>query len=132
MSKKNNNSDILGINANLKHLEYLLYVFDNEDEKLTLKEIRKSFTEKFKTNHSLLNQYFGIQRLLPLILMKQVNKENKIKLSGDALTMKKIRDCICHNDFTCTDEGYHFDNNILSYTDFNDLLYRIENDFYKI
>lgn len=51
-------SDILAINAHLKYVEYLLNQFDNENEDITLKEIRNKFQEKFGHKDILLNQSF--------------------------------------------------------------------------
>lgn len=52
--------EILNINAHLKYVEFILYVFDQGKDDLTLGEIREQFLNKFGINHDLLNQNFGI------------------------------------------------------------------------
>ena len=84
-----NKDQILQINANLKYIEYLLNIFDNESENITLKEIKSKFQTEFKTKPILLNQYFGIIRLLPLILIKETYKSLKIELKGDIEKIKE-------------------------------------------
>ncbi len=127
--------DILQINAHLKYVEHLLSVFDNGDDTLTLGEIRTAFQNKFKTEHRLLNQNFGIYRLLPLILMKEEYKKQRKELSGDVLTVKIIRDAVAHHKFSMDEVGYQFQNDkdviSLSYEAFNDLIHRVENNFYS-
>ena len=126
--------DILSINAHLKYVEHLLSVFDSSNDKVTLGEIRGEFEKKFGTKHILLNQHFGIYRLLPLILMKEEYKKQKKELSGDILTIKVIRDAVAHHNFTISKQGYKFQNDkktiSLTYKEFNDLLYRVEKSFY--
>jgi hypothetical protein len=91
---------ILNINAHLKYVEFLLYLFDNGNNDLTLGEIREQFQEKFNADNQLLNQYFGVYRLLPLILMKEEYKNQKAELKGDVEKIKIIRDAIAHHKFT--------------------------------
>lgn len=47
---------ILAINAHLKHVEYLLHVFDTYSDETTLKTIREDFEKRFSTQHALLNK----------------------------------------------------------------------------
>jgi len=70
-------SDLLSINVHLKYVEFLLHIFDDSSANLTLGEIRRQFETKFKTLHPLLNQNFGVYRLLPLILIKEEYKKTK-------------------------------------------------------
>lgn len=127
-------NEILNINAHLKYVEFLLYLFDNGNDDLTLGKIREQFLKKFGTKHILLNQNFGIYRLLPLILMKEEYKNQKIELKGDVEKIKIIRDAIAHHQFTINEQGYKFTNNSgvvsLSYDEFQKFVHKIENDFY--
>jgi hypothetical protein len=125
---------ILNLNANLKYIEYLLYMFDNESDKTSLGEMKKNFENHFKTKTILLNQYFGIIRLIPLLLIKEVYKNEGKELSGDVEKVKIIRDSLAHNNFKINKEGYVFSNDknslVMSYNDFQRFLHKIENDFY--
>lgn len=129
-------NEILNINAHLKYVEYLLSLFDNESDDLTLGEIREQFLNKFATNHKLLNQNFGIYRLLPLILMKEEYKNQKAELKGDIEKIKIIRDSIAHHQFTINEKGYEFKNKsgivFLDYEEFQEFVHKIENEFYKV
>ena len=127
-------NEILNINAHLKYVEFILHTFDKKSDDLTLGEIRKDFKNKFKTLHPLLNQNFGIYRLLPLMLIKEEYKNQKKELSGDIEKIKIIRDGIAHGKFLITQNGYTFNNDKdsveLTYEEFNKFLHRIENKFY--
>lgn len=126
---------ILTINAHIKYVEYLLHVFDTYSDETMLKTIREEFEKKFQTRHVLLNQDFGVYRLLPLMLIKEENKKNKKNLSGVVEQIKIIRDSICHNDFSSDENGYHFGNGkesiFMTFDEFNVFIHKIENDFYK-
>lgn len=127
--------DILSINAHLKYVEFLLHVFDTGSEQLTLGQIKEQFQDKFGTQHALLNQNFGIYRLLPLILMKETYKNQKRELDGDIAKIKIIRDAVAHHRFSINEDGYIFENNkdevSLSYTEFTEFIHKIENEFYN-
>jgi len=127
--------DILAINAHLKYVEFLLYIYDNKSDEMTLGEIKKEFTDKFKTNHKLLNQNFGVYRLLPLILMKEEYKNQKKALLGNVEKIKIIRDAIAHHNFSINEQGYIFKNDkkelSFSYEEFTKFLHEIENEFYQ-
>ncbi|PNV82827.1 MAG: hypothetical protein C0627_08670 [Sulfurimonas sp.] len=127
-------NEILNINAHLKYVEFLLYLFDNGNNDLTLGEIREQFQEKFNADNQLLNQYFGVYRLLPLILMKEEYKNQKAELKGYVEKIKIIRDAIAHHKFTIDEQGYKFENNkgtvSLSYDEFQKFIHKIENEFY--
>jgi hypothetical protein len=125
---------ILSINADLKYIEFILYIFDRGEDKLTLKEIRKEFKTKFKENRIMLNQNFGIIRLLPLIFIKETYKLRKKELTGDIKKIKIIRDAIAYNSFGYDENGYLFNNDkeevSMSYEEFQKFLHKIENEFY--
>ncbi|MEI7867616.1 MAG: hypothetical protein WCI11_06975 [Candidatus Methylumidiphilus sp.] len=126
---------ILAINAHLKYVEYLLHVFDTYPDTTTLKTIREEFESKFLTRHTLLNQNFGIYRLLPLLLIKEEYKKDKKELIGVIEQIKIIRDSVAHNSFVIDEEGYHFKNDKksidLTYDEFVKFVHTIENEFYK-
>lgn len=127
--------NILYINAHLKYVEFLLHTFDEGQDDLTLGDIRSQFKSTFKTLHPLLNQNFGIYRLLPLILIKEEYKNNGVELSGDIATIKVIRDALVHGKFSIDNNGYTFENKketlTLSYSEFSAFLHKIENAFYS-
>ena len=127
--------DILSVNAHLKYVEFLLHSFDNASDDLTIGDLKNDFKDKFNTLHPLLNQNFGIYRLLPLILMKETYKNQKVELTGDIKKIKIIRDAVAHNKFSINEQGYSFKNNkeevSFTYAEFNDFLHRIENNFYS-
>jgi len=126
---------ILAINAHLKYVEYLLHVFDTYPDATTLKTIREEFEKRFSTRHALLNQYFGIYRLLPLILIKEKHKNDKKDLAGVIEQIKVIRDSIAHNNFSIDEKGYHFRNDknslSLTYDEFVKFVHKVENEFYE-
>ena len=128
-------SDILNINAHLKYVEFLLYTFDNGSDELTLGQIKDQFKTKFNTLHPLLNQNFGVYRLLPLMLIKEEYKNQKKELSGDIAKIKIIRDAIAHHKFTIDEQGYSFENDkdkiSFTYQEFKDFVHSAENEFYN-
>lgn len=125
---------ILEINAHLKYVEYLLHVFDTYPDVTTLKIIREEFEKRFSTRRVLLNQNFGIYRLLPLILIKEEYKKDKKNLTGIIENIKFIRDSIAHNSFSIDENGYHFKKDkksiSLTYDEFVEFVHKIENEFY--
>lgn len=127
--------DILYINALLKYIEFLLHHFDCSDEKMTLKELKKIFETQYHHNDILLNQYFGIIRLMPLILIKEEYKNQKKELKDDIKKIKIMRDAVSHNNFYIDENGYSFKNNKgeikMTYPEFQIFLHKIENEFYK-
>lgn len=127
--------EILNINAHLKYVEFLLHTFDEGQDEQTLGDIREQFKSSFKTSHKLLNQNFGIYRLLPLILIKEEYKNQRAELLGDVAKIKVIRDSIAHGNFSIDEMGYTFENNknklALSYEEFSVFLHKIENEFYS-
>ena len=128
-------SYLLRVNAHLKYVEFLLYIFDTGSDELSLGDIKKQFKNRFNTLHPLLNQNFGVYRLLPLILIKEEYKNQKKELSGDVKKIKTIRDAIAHSNFSISEKGYSFKNDKthvdFTYEEFNAFLHRIENNFYR-
>lgn len=127
-------NDILYINALLKYIEFLLHHFDRSDEKMTLKELRKSFEKQYHHNDILLNQHFGIIRLMPLILIKEEYKNQNKELINDIQKIKIMRDAVSHNNFSIDKNGYSFKNKKqelkMTYLEFQKFLHKIENEFY--
>jgi len=125
---------ILNINAHLKYVEYLLHVFDNGEDSMTLKEIRNDFKNKFLTIHPLHNQYFAIYRLITLILIREKQKGSG-KKSKDEEDIMIIRHSIAHNNFEITPTNFIFNCNKgilkLTYEELVQFIYRIENKFYN-
>lgn len=121
---------ILAINAHLKYVEYLLHVFDTYPDATTLKTIREEFEKQFLTRHALLNQNFGIYRLLPLILIKEEHKKDRKELAGAIEQIKVIRDSIAHNSFSIDEKRYHFKNDkkslSLTYDEFVEFVHKVE------
>lgn len=127
---------ILAINAHLKYVEYLLHVLDTYPETTTLKTIWGEFEKQFSTRrHVLLNQNFGIYRLLPLILIREEHKKDRKDLAGAIEQIKVIRDSIAHNGFSIDENGYHFKNDrksiSLTYDEFVQFVHKVENEFYE-
>jgi hypothetical protein len=135
--------DLSNINRHLKQVDFLLGTFDNASDDLTIgelkSELKSNFPSKFNTLEPLLNNYFGIYRLLPLILMKEIMKETyknpNAELSGDIEKIKVIRNAVVHNDFSMDEQGYTFkDNNgdvSLKYSEYPEFIHRVENQFYN-
>lgn len=126
---------ILAINAHLKYVEYLLHVFDTYPNETTLGTIRDEFEKRFSTRHMLLNQNFGIYRLLPIILIKEEHKKDRKDLAEVIEQIKIIRDSIAHNNFSINENGYLFDNGkksvSLTFDEFVEFVHKAENEFYK-
>lgn len=122
--------DILYINAHLKFVEHLLHVFDTAEESKTLKDVRVEFHSKFGSTGHLLDQYFGVYRLLPLLLMKEVNKDAGKPLEGVYKQIKTIRDAVAHKKFSISESGYKFGEEIIAFSDFHVWLHELEKDFY--
>jgi hypothetical protein len=117
----------LQINADLKFI-----AFTSDDSK-TIKDIKNEFKEKFKIEFPyLLNQNFGIVRLIPLLLIREDLKNSGKKYDK---TITIIRHALAHNNFLITEEGYEFfsdrGNHKLSYQEFTDFIHKVENEFYR-
>jgi len=124
---------ILAINSYLKHIEFLLNSIDNADGSKTIGELRNEFRDAFKTNPPhLLSQHFGIIRLIPLMLMREELKNKKVQYDK---RISIVRHALAHNNFSATGSGYEFISDIgnlkISYSEFVDFLWHIENDFYS-
>lgn len=132
--------DTLGINALIKYIEFLLYHFDKGDKKMTLEELRKKFKDTFNYDGILLNQYFGIIRLVPLILINENIKKDDEKLKklkpDDVKKINIIRNAVSHNLFLINEKGYSFKNHKkelkMTYLDFQKFLQKIEYDFHAL
>lgn len=126
---------ILHLNAYIKFVEFVLNDFDNAHEDKTIGQVRNEFKKTFKTIHPLLNQYFGIYRLIPLIQIKEEYKSQKKELSVDIVKIKIIRDAIAHSNFSIDQEGYIFNNDEgkvrLSFSEFTEFIHRIENIYHE-
>ncbi|MCB4750594.1 MAG: hypothetical protein LGB72_00605 [Sulfurovum sp.] len=95
---------IILIIDNLRHIGFILHVFDNNSVKVTLGEIRQRFEEKFETLSPSLDQYFGIYRLISLVLIREENKEQSREMPDD---LKFVRNAVAHGRFSI-EEGYIF------------------------
>jgi hypothetical protein len=127
-----NKMNTLSINAYLKYIEYLLHVLDTSEDSKSVGEIRKDFASKFNTTlPHMLNQYFGIVRLIPLLLMREELK-NESKIYDSRISI--VRHALAHNNFKISETGYEFYSNIgnceMSYSEFVDFIWLIENEFY--
>lgn len=123
----------LQINADLKYIEFLLHSIYNSDDSKTIEDVKAEFKDKFKTAlPNLLNQNFGIIRLIPLLLIREDLKNSGRKYDKN-ITI--IRHALAHNNFSMTEKGYEFfsdrGNYSLNYSDFTDFIHKIENAFYN-
>lgn len=123
----------LHINAYLKFIEFLLLFVTSSDDSKTIKDLKGEFKEKFNIDlPNLLNQNFGIIRLIPLLLIREDLKNSDQRYDKN-ITI--IRHALAHNNFSITEEGYEFysdrGNYKLNYQDFNDFIYKVENEFYN-
>ncbi len=127
----------LSINAHLKFIEHLLYDLDHADDSTTVGEIRRRFSVKFGTKTPVfLCQDWGIVRLVPLLLMRETLKNEKI--TSGAKYRKEIdivRHSLAHNSFAVNSTGYRFtcDRGTVkfSYDEFVAFLHKVENEFYS-
>ena len=128
---------IMQINANLKYVEFLLHVFDSYPEQKTLKEIRQEFKDifKVKTIFPLLNQDFGVYRLVPLMFIKKHNKIQGKLMNETNNKIKTMRDAIAHYNFSIDENGYTFKNDKavikMTYDEFVKFIHEVENSFYS-
>jgi hypothetical protein len=126
------NKHILLINAELKYIEFLLHAMTTGDDSKTIGEIKKEFLAKFKINLPyLLDQHFGIVRLIPLLLMREELKNEGGKYDR---RISIIRHALAHNNFSISETGYEFYSDVgnckMNYSDFVDFVWLIENEFY--
>jgi hypothetical protein len=123
---------ILFINAELKYIEFLLHSLTTGNDSKTVGEIKKDFLAKFKTAlPRLLNQHFGIIRLIPLLLMREELKNERKKFDR---RINIIRHALAHNNFFISETGYEFQSDIgnckMNYSELVDFIWLIENEFY--
>lgn len=127
----------LAINADLKYIEFILHTIDQADEELPILEIKRMFKERFKTDMPvLLNQNFGILRLVPLLLMRESLKIQRIKTNIEYdKRIDIIRHALAHNNFTSNELGYKFEsdkgNCEMSYDEFVKFVSKMEKNFYE-
>lgn len=122
----------LQINAHLKHIELVLQMLDNSDDLKTIGDVRIEFRQKFGTSMPvMLNQYFGVVRLIPLLLMREQLKNENQKYDRN-ITI--IRHSLAHDNFHITETGYEFVAEIgtckLTYSEFVEFIWWTENEFY--
>lgn len=128
--------DTLALNAALKHIEFVIGAIDRAADMMTVGQIRREFREIFSHDlQPLINQHFGIIRLIPLMHMVQ---DRFLENTVDGARLKAIRNAFAHNTFSCDESGYTFFPNRqdgaivrISYEDFVPFVWRIENEFYK-
>lgn len=128
--------DTLALNAALKHIEFVIGAIDRAADMMTVGQIRREFREIFSHDlQPLINQDFGIIRLIPLMHMVQ---DRFLENTVDGARLKAIRNAFAHNTFSCDESRYTFFPNRqdgaivrISYEDFVPFVWRIENEFYK-
>lgn len=130
----------LGINAHLKFIEFVLKTIAEAHNNKTVGEIREEYQREFNYEMpSLLDQNFGLIRLIPLI---HIAEDGCIANEEDKKTIKAIRNAFTHNTVSYDNEGYtfapqpkHNHKNVetvrIKYADFLTFLNRIENNFYQ-
>jgi hypothetical protein len=123
----------LQINADLKYIEFLLHFICNSNDSKTIKNLKSEFKDKFQIDLPyLLNQNFGIIRLIPLLLIRE-DLKNSGKKYDKKITV--IRHALAHNNFSITEHGYEFfsdrGNCQFSYSEFTEFIHNIENEFYQ-
>lgn len=128
--------DTLNLNAALKFIEFVIGTVDNAEDTKTVGQLRCEFKENFKHDlPTLINQHFGIIRLIPLMHMAQ---DLFLENTEDGRKLRAIRNAFAHNTFSCDEKGYTFLPNRpngeivrISYEEFVPFVWRIENEFYK-
>jgi hypothetical protein len=128
-------ANILRLNAALKFIEFVIGFVDRADDAKTVGQLRREFNEKFETElPTLLNQHFGIIRLIPLMHMVE---HHFLESSEDGKRLRAIRNAFAHNTFSYDETGYTFLPNRpsgevvkISYEEFVPFLWRIENEFH--
>ncbi|MGA2069785.1 MAG: hypothetical protein ABSG97_00400 [Sedimentisphaerales bacterium] len=126
------NKHILPINAELKYIEFLLHALTTSNDSKTVGEIKKDFLAKFKIElPHLLNQHFGIIRIIPLLLMREELKNEGKKYDR---RISIVRHALAHNKFSINETGYEFYSNAgnckMNYSEFVDFIWLIENEYY--
>ncbi|MBN1255282.1 MAG: hypothetical protein JXA50_08420 [Deltaproteobacteria bacterium] len=127
----------LTINADLKYIEFILHTIEKSDDGLTIFEMKRMFKERFKTDMPiLLNQNFGILRLVPLLLMRESLKNEKLKSNTKYdKRIDIVRHALAHDNFLCSEDGYEFKSDKgdckMSYDEFVKFVWQVENIFYE-
>lgn len=127
----------LTINADLKYIEFILHTIENSDDKLTIFEIKRIFKERFKIDMPvLLNQNFGILRLVPLLLMRESLKNRKLKSNTEYdKRIDIVRHALAHDNFMCNEVGYEFKCEKgeckMTYDEFVKFVWQVENKFHE-
>ncbi len=127
-SRKN----VLALNAELKFIEFILAFIDKAHDLKTIGNLRSEFKRQFGIDLGpLLNQHFGIVRLIPLMYVVQ---DRFFDGTEDGKLMRAIRNAFAHNDFSWDENGYTFNkagaHDIrFNYAEFMEFLHRIENEY---
>lgn len=127
----------LSINAHLKFIEFLLHELDDADDSTTVGVIRSRFSKKFDIKLPvLLCQDWGIVRLVPLLLMREFLKNEKVATGAKyKREIDIVRHSLAHDSFAADSTGYKFtcDKGTVnfSYDEFVAFLYNVENEFYS-
>jgi len=123
----------LSINAHLKFIEFLLHTMDQADETVTLGDIKNMFQETFHTTMPrMMDQNFGIMRLVPLLLMRE-----SLKNAGSPRDKRIdiVRHALAHDGISANETGYRFSCDKgsveFSYDEFQKFLHVVENDFFS-
>lgn len=128
-------TETLNLNAYLKMVEFVLHSIDESNDEKNIGEIRREFHAKFDVDMDvMLNQNFGLLRLVPLMHMAE---KNFLEGTEDGRAIKAIRNAFAHNTFSCDQNGYTFNANrddglsvTITYAEFVPFIYRVENAFY--
>ena len=127
----------LSINANLKFIEFVLHAIDTATDTTTVGAIKSEFAATFKTDMPILmNQDYGVVRLIPLLLMRESLKKAKVKTNSTYdRRIDIVRHALAHDNFSCDASGYKFDSDSgsvqMSYPDFVAFIHKDENEFYN-
>ncbi|RUR24669.1 hypothetical protein [Legionella qingyii] len=128
--------NILNISSYLKFIEFTLGSVSekNADGDKTIKDIKNDFKRKFHFDLPyLLNQNFGILRLIPLLLIREYYKKSNIS-DSDRKSIDIIRHALAHGNFSIDEKGYNFwcDKGEINYSfiDFQHFINKIEHEFY--
>lgn len=125
----------LALNAHLKYIEFVLHHMDFSSGDFYTPTVKMQFKEKFKRDMPvLLNQYFGLIRLIPLMYITEHKKFDE----SDREKLVVIRNAFAHDDIFFDQSGYTFKANragnqdvLMTYYEFNIFIHRIENFSYN-
>ena len=128
---------VLSINAHLKFIEFIIHSIDELDDTKTIGEVKRKFRDKFNVNMPILmDQNFGIVRLVPLLLMRESLKNEKLKTQRPYdKRIDIVRHAIAHDNFSSDETGYTFISDKgsvqMGYDEFVKFVHETENDFYR-